>query len=153
RRRRLIRSGRGCGVRSAWPMRCGAGVWVPLGRLRLESAGGDRSPPAGHVSGRQRHRRRASPRPRDPPNDGGRVCGRGHGFHEFSRLAGGAQAAFDGDTDAFVARLTASLTALTQATYLGGGGHDQANTLAIHPTTDDVYVAGETRSTDFPGTA
>jgi hypothetical protein len=50
------------------------------------------------------------------------------------------------------------LTALTQATYLGSGsgiglsGIENANALAIHPTSGDVYVAGFTTSTDFPGT-
>jgi hypothetical protein len=36
---------------------------------------------------------------------------------------------------------------ILQATYLGGRGDDWANALAIHPTTGEVYVAGQTRST------
>jgi hypothetical protein len=72
---------------------------------------------------------------------------------DFPRTAGGAQAAKNGGTDGFVARLTASLTALTQATYLGGSADDDAFAVAIHPTTGDVYVAGRTFSADFPGTA
>ena len=75
------------------------------------------------------------------------------GSTNFPGTAGGAQAANAGATDAFVARLTASLTALTQATYLGGSGTEEGLALAIHPTTGDVYVAGGTGSTDFPGTA
>ena len=72
----------------------------------------------------------------------------------FPGTAGGAQAALGGAQDAFVARLNASLTALTQATYLGGGGNeDVADALAIHPILGDVYVAGHTISTNFPGTA
>jgi uncharacterized repeat protein (TIGR01451 family) len=72
----------------------------------------------------------------------------------FPGTAGGAQAAFDGGfSDAFVARLNISLTALTQATYLGGSDGDHAVAIAIHPTTGDVYVAGSTTSADFPGTA
>ena len=68
--------------------------------------------------------------------------------------AGGAQPAFGGDVgDAFVARLPSTLTSLTQATYLGGSGHDVARALAIHPTTGDVYAAGHTDSRVFPGTA
>jgi len=39
-----------------------------------------------------------------------------------------------------------------QATYLGGSGTDEALALAIHPTSGDVYVAGDTGSTNFPGT-
>ncbi len=52
--------------------------------------------------------------------------------------------------DAFVARFNANLTALTQATYLGGGAFDSGSAIAIHPTTGDVYVYGRTVSTDFP---
>jgi len=73
---------------------------------------------------------------------------------DFPGTTGGAQAANGGGvSDAFVVRLTSSLTALTQATYLGGSGNDQARGLAIHPTTGDVYVDGLTDSTSFPGTA
>jgi hypothetical protein len=48
--------------------------------------------------------------------------------------------------------LNPSLTTLAQATYLGGSGSDFADALAIHPSTGDVYVAGWTYSTNFPGT-
>src|SRR5438876_55654 len=71
----------------------------------------------------------------------------------FPGTAGGAQAAWSLGFDAFVARLNSSLTTLTQATYLGGSGDDFAYALAIHPTSGDVYVAGQTYSTNFPGTA
>jgi len=39
---------------------------------------------------------------------------------------------------------------ILQATYLGGSGNEEAVALAIHPATDEVYVAGNTTSTDFP---
>ena len=42
---------------------------------------------------------------------------------------------------------------LLQSTYLGGTVTDVANAIAIHPTTGDVYVAGQTSSADFPGVA
>src|SRR5204862_2720964 len=74
----------------------------------------------------------------------------------FPGTTGGAQPAnaggCGGTTDAFVARLTADLTTLTQATYLGGTCDDYATALAIHPTSGDIFVAGYTNSTDFPGT-
>ncbi len=41
---------------------------------------------------------------------------------------------------------------LLQSTFLGGSGSDYATALAIHPTTGEVYVAGYTDSTSFPGT-
>jgi len=73
----------------------------------------------------------------------------------FPGTTGGAQPAYAGQGDAFVARLNAALTALNQATYLGGIGNfgDSAQALAIHPTSGEVYVAGFTNSTNFPGTA
>ncbi|MGH2651688.1 MAG: SBBP repeat-containing protein, partial [Actinomycetota bacterium] len=70
----------------------------------------------------------------------------------FPGTAGGAQPAFGGGSDAFVARLSSDLTALLKATYLGGSGVEQAFALAIHPSNGDVYVAGVSQSTDFPGT-
>ena len=71
----------------------------------------------------------------------------------FPGTAGGAQPAFAGVADAFVARLPRTLTSITQATYLGGTGFDRGITIAIHPGTGDAYVAGYTNSTSFPGTA
>jgi muconolactone delta-isomerase len=35
---------------------------------------------------------------------------------------------------------------------LGGSGEDWATALAVHPTTGDIYVAGMTKSRDFPRT-
>jgi hypothetical protein len=57
-----------------------------------------------------------------------------------------------GDEDTFVARLSSNLTRLVQSTYLGGNGNDQANAIAIHPTTGEIYVAGDTESSNFPVT-
>jgi hypothetical protein len=57
-----------------------------------------------------------------------------------------------GSSDAFVARLNKDLTQILQSTYLGGRGPDYANALAIHPTTGEVYVAGDTVSYNFPKT-
>src|SRR5262249_48074870 len=71
----------------------------------------------------------------------------------FPGTTGGAQRLFGGVMDAFVARLNASLTALEQATYLGGSGDDLGSALAIDPTTGDVFVAGRTESLNFPGTS
>ncbi|MEO8190368.1 MAG: VCBS repeat-containing protein, partial [Acidobacteriota bacterium] len=84
----------------------------------------------------------------------GEVYVAGHTFStNFPGTAGGAQAAKAAGDDVFVARLNAALTTLVQSTYLGGSGTDYANALAIHPTSGEVYVAGFTLSTNFPGTA
>lgn len=75
----------------------------------------------------------------------------------FPGTAGGAQPTLGGNRDAFVAELNSNLTQLLQATYLGGSNDDSAAALAIAPSgtpmAGDVYVAGTTRSTDFPGTS
>ncbi len=73
---------------------------------------------------------------------------------DFPGTSGGAQASFGGGaSDVFVARLNSSLTQILQSTYLGGSSGDYARALAIHPKTGEVYVAGDTTSTDFPGTS
>lgn len=60
--------------------------------------------------------------------------------------AGGAQPAYGGSSDGFVGRLSADLTAIVQTTYVGGTGNDcsGACSVAIHPTTGEVFVAGYT---------
>src|SRR4029077_16765400 len=71
----------------------------------------------------------------------------------FPGTGGGAQTTNGGSIDGFVARLNSALTILGQSTFLGGSGLDEVRALAIHPATGEVYVAGFTDSTTFPGTA
>ena len=70
----------------------------------------------------------------------------------FPGTGGGAQPAAGGGGDAFLAKLSPDLTKLTQATYLGGSGFDQAFALAVSAK-GDVFVAGGTASANFPATA
>ncbi len=71
----------------------------------------------------------------------------------FPNTSGGAQSVHGGGSfDGYVARLNSALTAIHQATFLGGGDSDDLKAVAIHPSTGDVYVAGRTGSADFPGT-
>jgi uncharacterized repeat protein (TIGR01451 family) len=72
---------------------------------------------------------------------------------DFPGIAGGADTTFGGSQEAFVARLNSALTSLTQATYLGGSANDTGRALVIHPVSGDVYIAGNTDSSDFPGIA
>jgi len=59
---------------------------------------------------------------------------------------------FEGGTsDAFVAKLNADASLLKYATYLGGGGQDVGEGLAIGPS-HTAYVTGKTGSIDFPTT-
>ena len=59
------------------------------------------------------------------------------------------QATNAGTTDAFVTKLDATGAALLYSTYLGGGGDEQSNGIAVD-TTGQAYVTGYTPSTDFP---
>jgi len=59
------------------------------------------------------------------------------------------QSALAGGLDAFVAKLDNSGSSLLFATYLGGSADDSANAVAVDPS-GNVYVAGYTKSTDFP---
>jgi hypothetical protein len=72
----------------------------------------------------------------------------------FPNTSGGAHRSHGGGSrDAFVARLSSTLTQILQATYLGGSGNDDAFALAIGPAPGyEVYVAGQTESADFPNT-
>src|SRR3989454_799143 len=69
----------------------------------------------------------------------------------FPGTTGGAQAASGGLSDAFVSKLTPDLKTLTQSTYLGGSGSDEGHAIALD-SSGNVYVAGFTFSTNFPGT-
>lgn len=76
----------------------------------------------------------------------------------FPGLAGGADtSAAAGVLTLFVTRLAPSLTTIVQSTYFGGdlGEGSGFATMAIHPGSGDVYLAGWTRSTaaSIPGLA
>lgn len=72
---------------------------------------------------------------------------------DFPASAGGAQPAFAGASDAFVARLNSGLTQFLQSTYVGGSGGEFAGGPAIHPATGEIYVGGTTNSSDLPARA
>jgi len=56
-----------------------------------------------------------------------------------------------GDTDAFVTKLSADGRSVLFSTYLGGSSYDSANAIALDSS--GIYVAGATRSPNFPVTA
>ena len=70
---------------------------------------------------------------------------------DFPGIAGGPDTTFSGYSEGFVSRLNSSLTTLLQSTFLGGNDEERGRDIAIHPTTGDVYVTGDTRSGNFPG--
>ncbi len=63
-----------------------------------------------------------------------------------------ADSTFAGGAEAFVARLNGGLGAIEASSFLGGSGFDSAVGLVLAET-GDVYVAGQTSSSDFPGVA
>ena len=64
--------------------------------------------------------------------------------------AGGAQPTNSGQ-NAFISRLNGDLTSIVQATYLGGGA-ETGSDIALHVTTGDVYVTGQSFSMAIPNT-
>jgi len=71
---------------------------------------------------------------------------------DFPVLASAPQSQNNGDTDAFLSVISSDGTHLHYSTYLGGSGYDAAHGLAIG-NNNQVYIAGETWSTDLPVTA
>ena len=59
------------------------------------------------------------------------------------------QPTIGGGYDAFVAKLNASGSALVYSTYLGGGGNDGPEGIAVD-SSGNAYVTGSTDSTNFP---
>ncbi len=69
----------------------------------------------------------------------------------FPGTTGGYQSSNAGTSDWFITKLNSTLTSILQSTYLGGTGVENlVGGLTIGPT-GDIYVAGLTRSSDFPG--
>jgi len=64
----------------------------------------------------------------------------------FGSHAGGSSAY---PSDAFITKIDASGSSLIYSTYLGGSGDDWGGRLALD-ISDNVYITGETVSTDFP---
>jgi hypothetical protein len=71
---------------------------------------------------------------------------------DFPTTPGVVQPVYGGGrSDVFVAKLNATGSALVYSTFLGGGDLDRPYGIAIDPS-GNAYVAGATRSSDFPVT-
>ena len=68
---------------------------------------------------------------------------------DFPVTSGVFQPEHRGVTTAFVAKLTPDLAEILFATFLGGGTEDRGLTIALDPE-GDIYVGGNTLSSDFP---
>ncbi|MGZ3950452.1 MAG: DUF7948 domain-containing protein [Flavisolibacter sp.] len=69
-------------------------------------------------------------------------------------IVGGFQSANAGGTnkqDAVVLKFNPDLSTLLFSTYLGGNGNDAAYVIEVNPVDNNIYVAGGTESSDFPG--
>ena len=71
---------------------------------------------------------------------------------DFPVTAGAFQGVLNGISDGIIASFNPTLTAYNWATYLGGIGEENANSVAVGPN-GNVYVVGNTNSIDFPTTA
>jgi hypothetical protein len=69
---------------------------------------------------------------------------------QFPTTPGALDTTYNGLYDAFVARLSASGSALEYATFLGGSGNDAGEDVAI--AQDHAFITGFTFSPDFPTT-
>ena len=63
----------------------------------------------------------------------------------FQTVSGG------GSQDGVIMKFTPNLSSMIFGSYLGGGANDAAYVVSLSPLTGDVYVAGGTESTNFPG--
>jgi gliding motility-associated-like protein len=63
------------------------------------------------------------------------------------------QSTLKGQQDGVVLKLNPACNSIIWSSYLGGSGDDAALVLALRPGTNEIYVAGATASSDFPGTA
>lgn len=70
---------------------------------------------------------------------------------QFPILKPAIQSSYGGDQDAFVTALNSSGNALLYSTYLGGSLNDAGTGIAIDDS-NNIYVTGQTGSSDFPVT-
>ncbi|MDP4263499.1 MAG: PKD domain-containing protein [Bacteroidota bacterium] len=69
----------------------------------------------------------------------------------FPGTAGSFQPTIGGLQDGILLKFPPNVSGLTFARYLGGSENDAAYVLSISPLTGDIFVAGGTESTNFPG--
>ncbi|MET0648817.1 MAG: SBBP repeat-containing protein [Pyrinomonadaceae bacterium] len=70
---------------------------------------------------------------------------------DFPVTSGALDTTFNGGSDAFVTKLNSPGTALILSTFLGGASDESGTGIALDAA-GDIYVAGDTLSSDFPTT-
>jgi hypothetical protein len=85
------------------------------------------------------------------PNGPVYVAGTTSSNGDFPGIGGpSVDSSFAGTSEGFVVRLSPDLSTVEKATYLGGSAEEGANAIHRDPT-GLIFVAGYTRSPDFPG--
>ena len=69
----------------------------------------------------------------------------------FFTTGNAQQKTFGGKQDAVLLKINPSCNTVQYSSYLGGSDFDAGFVLALNPSTQDIYMAGGTFSSDFPG--
>ncbi len=69
----------------------------------------------------------------------------------FQQTNGGAGSTMTRKQDGVFMKITNDFSNILTSTYLGGNNDDAAFVLALNPIDKNIYIAGGTASTDFPG--
>ena len=72
---------------------------------------------------------------------------------DFPVTTGAFQQTAGGKQDGVVIKTSGNLSNIAFSSYLGGDGDDASFVLSISPVTNNIYVAGGTSSSNFPGVA
>lgn len=85
------------------------------------------------------------------PSDNVYVCGTTYSTN-FPTTVGAFQTTYAGAEDAFVTKISADGSTMIYSTYIGGGGLDVCDMIAVNAA-GNAYITGQTSSSDFPVTA